>query len=91
MKIMLMIKFTEMLIIILFVDCYRPFCFQNTFYQNCNWNSCFRRLRKTDKRDYELRYVCPSTRMEELGSHWTYFRLNWHLKIFRKSVYKIQL
>jgi len=43
--------------------------------------------------------VCPSVhpsvrfslRMEQVGSHWTDFREIWYLKIFRKSVEKIQV
>ena len=37
------------------------------------------RVRKIAKSDYQLRHVCPSAcppspvRMEQLGSHWTYF------------------
>jgi len=31
----------------------------------------FRRVRKIAKSDYQLRHVCPSVRMEQLGSHWT--------------------
>ena len=34
---------------------------------------------------------CPSVRMEQLGSHWTNFRGNWHLSIFRKSFEKINV
>jgi hypothetical protein len=33
----------------------------------------FRRVRKIVKSDYYLRRVCPSVRMEELGSHWMGF------------------
>ena len=35
--------------------------------------------------------VCPSVRMEQLGSHWTDFHEIWYLGIFRKSVHKIQI
>jgi hypothetical protein len=34
--------------------------------------------------------VCLSVRVEQLGSHWTKFHENWYLRIFRKSVEKIQ-
>jgi hypothetical protein len=33
--------------------------------------------------------VCPSVRMEQLGSHWTVFHEIWYLSIFRKYVEKI--
>jgi len=33
----------------------------------------FRRVRKIAKGDYLLRHVCPSIRMEQLGSHWKDF------------------
>jgi hypothetical protein len=35
--------------------------------------------------------VCPSVRIEQLGSHWTEFHEIWYLSIFRKSVEKIQV
>jgi hypothetical protein len=35
--------------------------------------------------------VRPSVRMKQLGSHWTDFNEIWNLKIFRKSVQKIQV
>ena len=34
--------------------------------------------------------VCLPFRMEQLGSHWTDFHEVWYLKIFRKSVEKVQ-
>jgi hypothetical protein len=53
----------------------------------------FRRVRKIAKSDYNLRYVCLSVRMEQLGSHWTDFHeiLVLHLSIFRKSVETIEV
>ena len=33
----------------------------------------FIRIRKIAKSDNQLRHVCPSVRMEQLGSHWTDF------------------
>jgi hypothetical protein len=33
----------------------------------------FRRVRKAAKRDYQLRHLCPSTHMEQLGFRWTHF------------------
>ena len=39
----------------------------------------------------QLRHVCPSVRMEQLGSHWTDFYEIWYLNIFRKSAEKIQV
>jgi len=35
--------------------------------------------------------VCPSVRMEQLGSHWTDFHENLYFNTFRKSVEKIQV
>jgi hypothetical protein len=47
--------------------------------------SAFAKFRKATRR------VCPSIRMEQLGSHWTDFHEIWHFNIFRKSVEKIQV
>jgi len=33
----------------------------------------FRRVRKIAKSDYYLRLICPSVRMEQIGSHWMDF------------------
>ena len=44
----------------------------------------FRRVRKIAKSDYELRRVCPSARMEQLGCHWTDYYESLYLNIFRK-------
>jgi hypothetical protein len=38
-----------------------------------------------------LPHVCPSARMQQLGSHWTDFREILNLSIFRKTVEKIQV
>ena len=38
-----------------------------------------------------VRFVCPSVRMEQLGSNWHDFYDTWYLSIFRKSVPKIQI
>jgi hypothetical protein len=51
----------------------------------------FRRVRKIAKSDYKLRHVCPSVRMQQLGSHWTNFREILYLSIFRKCVEKNQV
>jgi hypothetical protein len=51
----------------------------------------FTRVRKTAESDCKLRHVCPSFRMEQLGSHWTDFMKSGVLRIFRKSVEKIQV
>jgi hypothetical protein len=50
----------------------------------------FRRVRKIAKRDYYLRHVRLSVRMEQLGFHWTDFHEILYLGFFRKSVNKIQ-
>ena len=51
----------------------------------------FRRFRKIATSDYQLRHVRPFVRMQQLGSHWTDFRENSYLGIFRKSIEKIQV
>jgi hypothetical protein len=51
----------------------------------------FRRVRKTAKREYQLRHVCPSVRMEQLGSRWTDFHEILYLSIFQTYVEKIQV
>jgi len=48
------------------------------------------RIRKIAKSDHYLRLVRPSVRMVQLGFHWTDFH-EIYLKIFRKSVEKIQV
>ena len=55
------------------------------------WLYFFLRVRKIAKSDYWVRHVCPSVRLEKLGSHGKYFREIWFVKIFRKSVEKIQV
>jgi len=50
----------------------------------------FRGVRKIADSEYKLRLVCPSARVEQLGSHWTDFHEIWYL-IFRRSMYKIQI
>jgi hypothetical protein len=35
--------------------------------------------------------IYPSVRMEEFGFHWTDFDETWYLRLFRKSVEKIQI
>jgi hypothetical protein len=35
--------------------------------------------------------VCPSVRMEKVGTHWTDFSEIWYLRIFRKPVDKTQV
>jgi len=49
------------------------------------------RVRKIVKSDCKLRYVCPSVRMEQLGSHWTDFYEILYLRSLRKCVEKIQV
>jgi hypothetical protein len=51
----------------------------------------FRRVRKTAKSECYIRYVCPSVRVEQLGSYWTYFHEIWYLNIFRRYFEKIQV
>jgi len=50
----------------------------------------FRGVHKTAENDYYLSHVCLSDRMEKVGSHWTDIHAIWYLRIFRKSVEKIQ-
>jgi hypothetical protein len=40
---------------------------------------------------YELRYVCLSVGMAELGSHWADFHEIWYLSNFGKCVEKIEV
>ena len=40
-------------------------------------------------RNWLLTALCPSVRMEQLGSYWTDFYEIWYLSMFRKSVPKI--
>ena len=61
--------------------------------RNMKTFKCFpfvRRVRKIAKSDCYL-HVCPSVRMEQLGSRWRYFREILYLSIFRKSIEKIQV
>ena len=54
-----------------------------------NWrHTMFRRVRKIEKSDYQLRDACLSVRIEQLRSHYTGFNEIWYLSIFRKSVEK---
>jgi len=43
------------------------------FYIDYPSKCIFRLLRKIAKSSYYLRYVCPSVRMEHLGSYWSDF------------------
>jgi len=49
----------------------------------------FRSVRIIAKNNYKLGHVCPSVRMQKLGSHWTEFDEIWYLSIFLKFVQKI--
>jgi hypothetical protein len=49
----------------------------------------YARLHTREKR--QLASSCLSVRMEQLGSHWTDLREILYLRIFRKSVQKIQI
>jgi hypothetical protein len=52
----------------------------------------FRRVRKSSKATISfVTCICPSVRMEQLGSHWTEFNKIWYLSIFQKLVEKIQI
>ena len=54
--------------------------------------SIFRRFRKTAKSDYQLSHVCLTVRPDETTPlHWTDFHEIWYIRIFRKSVNKIQV
>jgi hypothetical protein len=58
-----------------------------------NYNSCilgaFAKLRNVTISF--VMSVCPSVRMEQLGSHWTDIHEIWYLCVFRKSVEDIQV
>jgi len=45
----------------------------------------FRCVRKIAKNDCQLRLVCPSVRIEQLGSHWTDFHEVFLFEHFSKS------
>jgi len=51
----------------------------------------FRLLRKIAKSDSKLLHVCPSVRMKQIGSHSKDFHEFYYLRIFRKSVEKIEV
>jgi hypothetical protein len=56
--------------------------------QNLRTSVILRRDRNIAKSDYQLRHVCPSTRMSQLGSHRTDFHEIWY---FWQSAEKIQV
>jgi len=51
----------------------------------------FKRVRKIAKSNYKFRYVCPSVRMEQFGSHWKDINYILYLRVFRESVEKIKV
>ena len=51
----------------------------------------FRRVRKIAESDYQPRHVCPSVRLEKLGSHWTDFHEIIYLSTSRKYALKIRV
>ena len=55
------------------------------------WQTYLGTFAKLPKATTSFMSVCPSVRMEQLGSHWTDFYEIWCLSIFRKSVEKIQV
>ena len=46
----------------------------------------FRRVRKSAESDRQLRHVCPSVRMEQLGSHRTGFSRNLIFRVFFENL-----
>ena len=62
-----------------------------TLTKNYRYWFLFKRVCKTAKSDCWLHHVCPSVRMEQLGSQWRDFYAIWYLSIFQNSVQKIQL
>jgi hypothetical protein len=46
--------------------------------------SFFSRVREIANSDCYIRHVCPSVRIEQLGSHWTDFHEIWYLSTFPK-------
>jgi len=50
----------------------------------------FRLASKIANSDYQLRHVCPSVRMQQLGSHWKDFDYILNFSIFRKPAEKIK-
>ena len=53
-----------------------------------SWNCphSVKRVRRITKSGCSLCRVCPSLRMEQLGSHWTNFHEIWYLNIVRNTV-----
>jgi len=51
----------------------------------------FRRVRKFVKSDYQLRHVCPSVHMEQLGFHWTDFHEILYLTVFENLSEQIKV
>ena len=67
-------------------------CCQGMWISCCDDFWLFRRVRKIAKSDYWLCHICPSAlRVEQLGSYWTDFHEILYLRIFLKSVQKIQV
>jgi hypothetical protein len=53
----------------------------------------FRHIHKTETwaSNVICLYICPSFSMEQLDSHWMHYHKIWYLRIFWKSVEKIQV
>jgi hypothetical protein len=49
------------------------------------------RIRNLANNDFGFVIVCPSVRVEQLGSHWTDFHEIWFLRTRRKPVEKIKI
>ena len=50
-----------------------------------------RHVRKIAKSDFKICRVCPSVRMEKLGSRWADFHEIWYVSIFRKPIEEIEV
>ena len=76
-------------------DCqvvYTFYCLHRSYTVLCFWLhpflGAFPKLRKAT---ISFTSVCPSLRMEQIGSHWTDFDETWYLRLFQKPVEKIQI
>ena len=50
----------------------------------------FRRVRKIAKSDYQLRHICLSVLMEQLGSQWMDFDKTWYFGFFKNLSRKLK-
>ena len=66
-------------------------CFQPVKSFSARYSGLPNFLARSQNCEKRLLASCPSVRMEQLGSLWTGFDETWYLRLFRKSVEKIQI